>query len=222
MYVALHAILLSDSFVILKHWDSFHPILSSFLLLQTLLKLSLKPFFTVQASCRLVPLLLLIHFERALICIVTLLFAVEADDFHVLHCTYRVHRLNLSQFRLAYLLLLTVGGLVAIHTASVTNDFGLMSLHKVLPAMHLLRDVHFAVDPILFSRKVSQHREGQVLWLKQAFHMDHFTIRSIRTKPKQVVLTNLLLLILMPKEAVFTAQLAETFLIIRTRLLFLR
>ena len=140
LYVALHAILLSDSFIILKHWDTFHPVFVSFLLLQTLLKLSLKPFFTVQTIRRLlIPLLLLIHLERALVCIVTLLLAVEADDSHVLHLTYRVHHLNLSQFCLTYLLLLTVGGFVAIHTASVTNDFCLVLSHKMLPTMHCLR-----------------------------------------------------------------------------------
>ena len=110
---------------------------------------------------------------------------------------------------------------MAIQAASVTNDFGLILPHEVLPAMHCLREMNFAVDPILFRREVSQHGEGQVLRLEQALHVNRLTIRSIRTKPEQVVFTYHLLLILVPEEAVLTAQFAEALLIIWTRLLLL-
>ena len=84
-------IVLGDGFVVLKHRDIIELVVLLATLvfhLDALLKLSLKSLLSVQCKRRLlVPLLLLIGLLRTLICIVTLLLAVDTHNSHVLHLT---------------------------------------------------------------------------------------------------------------------------------------
>ena len=158
-------IVLGDGFVVLKHRDIIELVVLLATLvfhLDALFKLSLKSLLSVQCKRRLlVPLLLLIDLLRTLICIVTLLFAVEAHNSHVLHLTHRVQFLDVKQLCFSDFHLLAISRFVTIQSTPVTNDFVLILSHEVmmLSTMHGLRHVDFAIDPILFIREVSQCRE---------------------------------------------------------------
>lgn len=111
-------IVLGDGFVVLKHRDIIELVVLLATLvfhLDALLKLSLKSLLSVQCKrSLLVPLLLLIGLLRTLICIVTLLLAVEAHNSHVLHLTHWVRLLDVEQLCLSDLLLLAKSRFVTI------------------------------------------------------------------------------------------------------------
>ena len=113
--------------------------LVTFLLLHALFKLPLQCLFTVHRRVGLiVPLILLVELLRTFVRIVALLLAVEADDAHILHLTYRVHHLNVTELLLSDFYFLTISRFVAIQSASVANDLTFVLSHVVLPTVHRL------------------------------------------------------------------------------------
>jgi len=113
--------------------------LATFLLLHALLELSLQRLFTIHRRGGLVSrLCLLVELLRTFVRIVALLLAVEANDAHVLHLTYRVHHLNVTELLLGDLLFLTISRFVAVESTSVANNLAFILSHVVLPTMHRL------------------------------------------------------------------------------------
>ena len=133
--------------------------LPAFLLLHALFELRLKPFFTAHGRGGLrISLLLLVCLQWTFVRIVTLLLAIEADDTHVLHLTHWVHHLNVTKLLLGDLFLLTIGRFMAVKSTSVANDLALVLSHVVLPAVHRLGEMDFAIHPVFFGREVGQGR----------------------------------------------------------------
>lgn len=93
------------------------------------------------------------------------------------------------QLLLRYLLLLTERRFVPLLTTAVTNNQLLVRSREILEPVLLLIVVNF-VFPLLGFRVVANHNQRHVLRYQRAPHMCVGTVRTLRAKPKHVVLTD--------------------------------
>ena len=135
---------------------------------------------------------------RTRIGIVTLLVAREADDSRISETIFRVLSLDALQLLLRDSFFLTIGGLMAMGSTLIANDLlvHMVLVTVVVPHMiprHVMSSnelMQLAIHPVLFSGKIGEGFQRQILRSNKALDMHKLTIRSLWTETKSVILAH--------------------------------